>query len=213
MFYDRPDITTQLLFYPVPDTNEPCVPTVFMPRWDELKENWVPDGVGVLPWTWQIYKGVLPLITNGPPIGTEDQFLNGFSYADWEANNFQPPMVPCPCGVACPATEHGEACCTYKIIFSGGTGDFFIFNGSWLVQHHGFCQWNNFLVTDPVEIVLDTPGFLNQKWGISATRGLHNVGYLTLDVPWSGFTTRTDFVHQAFAGVGIPPSVIVEPVL
>lgn len=88
-FRDRPDVGVEVLWYPVPEDTPPVpFPHIFPLRaWDIRGQEEEPD-LGtrydkVIPYT-----GPLPVHQVGEVCGTEDQWLNGISYADYLAGAY-----------------------------------------------------------------------------------------------------------------------------
>ena len=114
-FFDAPDKSIEVLFYPVPlDTPYIGFPTIFNVRIWQNREFKGRTPLGTDP---SFYKKVLGRFA-GPaphaPQGTPDQWLNGFSYADYIAGKLG-----------------GNSCCVVTIP-QGGLG----LGGSWL--NHGW---------------------------------------------------------------------------
>jgi len=57
--------------------------SVFVPRFDEAREHWTPDGVGTDPEDMAVWTGAPGGLHSGDPIGTPEEFLSGLSYAKW----------------------------------------------------------------------------------------------------------------------------------
>jgi hypothetical protein len=87
-FHDRLDIVVPYIWYPVPLTAPEGPVTVFTDRWYDDREHWVPPGVGVVPFSQKPYFGPVPDGTVLPLQGTPDQWVNGFSYADYLAGKY-----------------------------------------------------------------------------------------------------------------------------
>lgn len=95
-FSDRLDIEVPFLLYAV-DTDAPPGPdTVFTDRFYEQRERWEPPGVGTIPGTEKAYFGPLPSKELRPVVGTDDQWLRGFSYAAYERGEYSSQGC-CPC--------------------------------------------------------------------------------------------------------------------
>jgi hypothetical protein len=79
------------LFYQVPEENGYGPATIFTDRFWDDRENWVPDGPGVVPHSAKPYFGPVP----GPELsdvgGSPDLWANGLSYATYLAGGYADP--------------------------------------------------------------------------------------------------------------------------
>jgi hypothetical protein len=91
-FADRPDVQIPWLFYRVPQQAPVGLPTVFVDRFWDDRERWVPDGVGIVPGSMRPYFGPIPLRPPGPVVGTAEQWLSGVSYETWIAGGYTDPV-------------------------------------------------------------------------------------------------------------------------
>ncbi len=93
-FHDRPDIKRTIVWYAVPQGTPPAPPSFVFPNWNDDRDNFYPINIGNVPHTMKPYFGPVPAPGLSDQVGTDDQFLNGLSYADYLASGGSP-ATPC----------------------------------------------------------------------------------------------------------------------
>ena len=92
--FDRPDITIPVVWYPAANPLTPGPVSIFVDRFYDHIDHWVPNGPGTVPGSLVPYFGPAPPSVLGPLIGSPGDWLNGLSHAQYLADGGSP-LTPC----------------------------------------------------------------------------------------------------------------------
>lgn len=116
--------------------------------------------------------------------------------------------LACPIGpVNCPGCVGGVGAQAYRIVASGGTGDFSQFNGIWIIVNRGFCTWSN----EWAGIDWQLNGSAFGGWGVIAQHGFTEVEWYSGDAWDCRSGPVPGLAVSGRVGTGVVPTITVVP--